>query len=319
MSVHEFLEEFGGLPVFTFPESADAPASLPEVSAVAWRLSHDPYGDGEESSFEELWERFTGAVDLSGVRALIIGQWGEAYDNTSEIVVSAIVAAKDRFTGLRAVFLGEIAQEEAEISWIQQSDVSPLLTAFPALEVLIVRGGSELEFPVVRHEALRELRLESGGLPAEVVRGVCGSDFPALESLVLWLGVPEYGGDYEIGDLAGALSGARFPRLRHLGLQNSEIQDEIAAAVAAAPVVAGLESLDLSMGTLTDTGAEALVTGQPLTHLKKLDLEHHFLTPAMAERVRTTLTQQGVEVVIGESERLAQYEDRVWRYAAVTE
>ncbi|MGG2459990.1 STM4015 family protein [Streptomyces sp. RGM 3693] len=319
MSVHEFIEEFDGLPVFTFPESADAPDPLPEAGAVAWRLAHDPYGDGEDNSFEELWKRFVKAVDLSGVRALIIGQWGEAYDDTSEVVVSAIVAAKDRFTDLRAVFLGEIAQEESEISWIQQSDVSPLLTAFPALEVLTVRGGTELEFPAVRHEALRELRLESGGLPAEVVRGVCGSDLPALESLVLWLGVPEYGGDYEMGDLAGVLSGARFPRLRHLGLQNSEIQDEIATAVAAAPVVAGLESLDLSMGTLTDTGAEALLVGQPLTHLKKLDLEHHFLTAAMAERLRTTLTQQGVEVVIGKSETTEQDDDRVWRYAAVTE
>ncbi|WP_411122053.1 STM4015 family protein [Streptomyces sp. x-19] len=319
MTVHEFSEEFGGLPVFTLPEPADAPTALPAAGAVAWRLAFDPYDDGGFDSFDELWQRFTSTVDLSGVRALVIGQWGEAYDESSAIVVSAVVAAKDRLTSLRAVFLGDIAQEQSEISWIQQSDVSPLLTAFPALEVLTVRGGSELEFPAVRHASLRELRFESGGLPADAVRGICASDFPALESLVLWLGVPEYGGDYEIDDLAGVLSGARFPRLRHLGLQNSEIQDEIATAVAAAPVVAGLESLDLSMGTLTDGGAEALLVGQPLTHLKKLDLQHHFLTAAMADRLRTTLAQQGVEVLIGSSEQAEQDEDQVWRYAAVTE
>ncbi|MFE7313307.1 STM4015 family protein [Streptomyces sp. NPDC057555] len=319
MSVHEFIEEFGGLPVFTFPEPAGTPAPLPEPGTVAWRISYDPYGDGEDGSFEELWSRFTTAVDLSGVRALIVGQWGEAYDDTSEVVVTALVAAKERLAGLRALFLGEIAQEQAEISWIQQSDISPLLTAFPALERLSVRGGEGLVFPAVRHEALRELRFESGGLPAAAVRGICESDLPALESLVLWLGVPEYGGDYEIGDLAGALSGARFPRLRHLGLQNSEIQDEIATAVASAPVVAGLESLDLSMGTLTDAGAEALLAGQPLTHLARLDLEHHYLTAAMAERVRTALTAQGVEVVMGESEEPDEDGEEVWRYAAVTE
>ncbi|MFC7639817.1 hypothetical protein ACFQX6_01220 [Streptosporangium lutulentum] len=39
------------------------------------------------------------------------------------------------------------------------------------------------------------------------------------------------------------LSGERLPTLKHLGLQDSEIQDEIASAVASAPVVARLESL----------------------------------------------------------------------------
>lgn len=185
MTVHEFSEEFGGLPVFTFPEPADAPTALPAAGAVAWRLAFDPYDDGGFDSFDELWQRFTSTVDLSGVRALVIGQWGEVYDESSAIVVSAVVAAKDRLTSLRAVFLGDIAQEQSEISWIQQSDVSPLLTAFPALEVLTVRGGSELEFPAVRHASLRELRFESGGLPADAVRGICASDFPALESLVL--------------------------------------------------------------------------------------------------------------------------------------
>ncbi|GAA4600549.1 hypothetical protein GCM10023195_00170 [Actinoallomurus liliacearum] len=38
--------------------------------------------------------------------------------------------------------------------------------------------------------------------------------------------------------------------------------------MASAPVVARLEVLDLSMGTLSDDGATALLSGQPLTHLK---------------------------------------------------
>ncbi|MEV0369042.1 STM4015 family protein [Streptomyces sp. NPDC050636] len=317
MSIHEHVEELDGLPVHDFPQDTADTTALPEPGAVAWRLSVDPYED--EETFAECWQRFTEAVDLSGVRALVIGQWGETYENSSAVVVAAVVAAKDRLSGLRAIFLGDMVMEESEISWIQQSDVTPLLTSFPALRSLSVRGGDGLVFPSVRHEALRELRFESGGLPAAAVRGICESDFPALESLTLWLGVPGYGGDYEVKDLAAALSGSRFPALRHLGLQNSEIQDEIAAAVGAAPVVAGLETLDLSMGTLTDTGAEALLGGQPLTHLKKLDLDHHYLTDAMVRRVREALEPSGVEVVIDERGEEDEDDGTVWRYAAVTE
>ncbi|MFI0710114.1 STM4015 family protein [Streptomyces inhibens] len=319
MSIHQHVEEWDGLPVHDFPQATDDMSALPEPGAVAWRLSVDPYDDSDDETFEQRWQRFTESVELSGVRALILGQWGEAYDESSEVVVAAVVAAKDRLTGLRAIFLGELVAEQAEISWIQQSDVTPLLTAFPALTRLTVRGGSGLVFPSVRHDALRELRFESGGLPAAAVRGICESDFPALESLVLWLGVPEYGGDYEIGDLASVLSGSRLPALRHLGLQNSEIQDEIATAIGSAPVVAGLRTLDLSMGTLTDAGAEALLAGQPLTHLKKLDLDHHYLTDAMVHRVREALEPSGVEVVIDERGEEDEDDGTVWRYAAVTE
>nr|BFE77741.1 hypothetical protein GCM10020093_003420 [Planobispora longispora] len=155
---------------------------------------------------------------------------------------------------------------------------------------------------------------ESGGLPAEVVRAVGASEFPALEDLDLWLGVEEYGGDATVADLGPILSGERLPALRCLGLQDSEIQDEIAAAVATAPVVARLETLALAMGTLTDAGAEALLTGQPLTHLRRLDLSHHFLSEEMAERLRAALP--GVEVDL--SDRQEADEDD-WRYVAISE
>ncbi|MFV2179968.1 leucine-rich repeat domain-containing protein, partial [Actinomadura sp. LOL_011] len=50
----------------------------------------------------------------------------------------------------------------------------------------------------------------------------------------------------------------------------------------------------LAMGTLTDRGAEALLSGQPLTHLRKLDLHHHYMSEPMMERLRAALP--GVEV-----------------------
>jgi hypothetical protein len=203
--------------------------------------------------------------------------------------------------------------EESEISWIEQSDITPLPTAFPNLERLEVRGGTGLGLQPLRSDTLKVLRFEAGGLPAGVVRAVGASDLPNLEHLEMWLGVDDYSGDATVADLAPVLSGERLPSLRHLGLCNSELQDEIAAAVAGAPVVAGLESLDLSMGVLTDEGAEALLSGQPLTHLKRLDLHHHFLGDEMVKRVRATLP--GVDVDLGEHQRPRDE----WRYVAVSE
>jgi hypothetical protein len=311
----QHVPELNGLPTHDFPPP-DSTAALPAAGSVAWRLSVDPYGDGQEE-FEDHWRRFTETVDLGAVRALIVGVWGEAYDAKSDVVIDLILAAKDRLSALEALFIGDQEQEENEISWIEQSDVTPLLQAFPGLRVLGIRGGSELAFPAVRHTALRELRIETGGLPREVVQGIAASELPGLERLELWLGDPNYGGDTEVADLAPLLDGRALPVLRHLGLQNSPVQDEIAAAVAAAPVVAGLSSLSLSMGVLTDAGAEALLSGQPLGHLKRLDLHHHFLSDAMMHRLADALP--GVEVDVSGQEEPEEYRGEVWRYVAVAE
>ncbi|MGW4315068.1 STM4015 family protein [[Kitasatospora] papulosa] len=293
MSDADRLHELLGLPAVEFQREAEE-ATRPPAGAVAWRVSVDPY-DGDVA-WEAEFEAFLEAVDPSGVEALIIGQWGESYEETSAYPIGLVVAAADRLTSLRAVFVGDLVAEEAEISWIEQSDVTALLTAFPQLTHLGVRGGTGLTFPPVKHDSLRGLVIESGGLPAEALRGLLDSELPALESLDLWLGVSSYGGDVVVPDLAPLLAGARFPRLSHLGLRNSELQNEIASAIASAPVVAQLRTLDLSNGTLGDEGAAALLEGQPLTHLTSLDLHHHFLTEPMERRVAEALEPHGVSV-----------------------
>ncbi|MHB9861627.1 STM4015 family protein [Streptomyces sp. YIM S03343] len=318
MSPVEHLKELHGLPAYDFP-APGAQQELPEAGAVAWRLAADPYGDRMEGEFGEVWDRFVGSVDLSAVRAIVVGQWDEPYDNDSGVVVQRLVDARDRLTSLRAVFIGDLEMEESEISWIEQSDVTPVLDAYPLLEEFGIRGGTDLRFPAVRHQHLRTLRIEAGGLPGEVVRGIAASELPALETLEIWLGVDGYGGDATVADLAPILTGGQFPALRHLGVRNSEIQDEIAAAVASAPVVAQLESLSLSLGTLTDTGAEALLGGQPLTHLKRLDLHHHFLSAAMTDRVRTAFESAGTDVDLSEQLSPQRWQDEEWRYVAVSE
>ncbi|MEU3048157.1 MULTISPECIES: STM4015 family protein [unclassified Streptomyces] len=317
MTIGDHMKEWGGLPVADFAgPGAQPPAPLPEAGAVAWRISADVY-DGEES-WPESFARFLRSVDASRVRALVVGGWWtEDCDTANTELVELLVAAADRLPALRALFVGDVTYEECEISWIHQSDMGPLLRAYPRLEEFGVRGGEGLAFPPLAHSALRRLRIETGGLSKEVVRGVAASELPALEDLDLWLGTSWYGADAEVADLEPFLSGARLPSLRRLALRNSEIQSEIAAALAGAPVVARLSELDLSMGTFGDEGAAALLEGQPLTHLARLDLHHHFLSPEVAGRLRSALEPYGVEVDL--SDGIEERGGREERYTAVAE
>ncbi|XIE80948.1 STM4015 family protein [Streptomyces sp. SBR177] len=321
MTIGNYLREFHDLPVFEFPApGAEGEArELPDPASVAWRLSAATYAEPGDEEWEELFPRFLDTVDTAKVRAVVVGGWNEAYENSSAAIVEALVAARDRLPALEAVFLGDMLSEDCEISWIIQSDVTPLLAAYPGLLDLGVRGAGELAFPPVRHEALRRLVVQSGGLPGSVVRDIGACDFPALEHLELWLGRDDYGNDCTPADLEPILAGTRPPALRYLGLRNSDTQDEVAAAVAHAPVVTRLEELDLSMGELTDQGAEALLAGQPLTHLRRLGLAHHFMSEEAAGRITAALAPHGVAVDVSDRQVPEEYNGRTWRYTAVGE
>ncbi|MFI8521015.1 STM4015 family protein [Streptomyces sp. NPDC085481] len=319
MTVSHYLQELDGLPSFDFPER-EADGTLPDAASVAWRLSTPTYCDEGDEQWEQRFARFVEAVDTTRVRALIVGGWDEAYETSSAGIVEALVGAKDEFPALEAVFLGDMLSEDCEISWIVQSDVTPLLAAYPRLTTLGVRGSTELAFPPVRHEGLRRLVVETGGLPAALVRDIAACDLPALEHLELWLGTDWYGGDSTPGDLEPVLAGDRLPALRYLGLRNCVTQDAVAAAVAGAPVVARLAELDLSMGTLTDAGGQALLDGQrSLAHLKRLDLSHHYLSEEMSERIVAALAPHGVDVDVADRQQPDEYDGELNRYTAVGE
>lgn len=307
MTIHEHVKTFHGLPVTDFD------TNTPATGPTAWRVFVGTYGADVE--FAEQWARFLDTVDTASVTALVIGPWGqELFDEAADPVIDLIAGANDRLPALTGIFLGDIIMEEAEISWIRQGDITPLLTAYPQLTELVVRGNEGLTLTPVRHNALRFLRFESGGLPGEVVRGVAKSTLPALRELSLWLGVNDYGATWQHADLEPVLAGTGLGALRHLGLQNSDRQNDLARLVAASTVVRQLESLDLSMGTLTDEGAEPLLT---LTHLADLDLHHHFLSDEMVERLEEALS--GVRLDLSEQCAPDHYDDELSYYTAIAE
>lgn len=309
------LTRFHDLPVHEY-EAQDGrrPRRLPEPASVAWKVS--AYW---EQTFAPLWRSFLDDVRTEDVTALVIGSWWDDWDeNGIGPNLDLILAEAHRFPRLRALFLVDVESEEAEISWIKLCDLTPVLDAWPRLEELGLRGGEDLTLRPVRHDHLRTLRIESGGLPAAPVRALASCVFPALNRLDLWLGTAMYGADTTATDVKALLATiGQGGQLRHLGLKNSDMQDAVASVVAEAPVVAGLTSLDLGMGTLGDEGATALLTGQPLTHLRHLDLRHHFMTEGLSGRLRGALEPHGVAVDLVPARRLSYDPER--RYVAVGE
>lgn len=238
-------KEFHGRPLVDFDPDRRARTVQ---QGPAWHLSAAVSGPPE---FHEVFERFVKAVDTTRVTTLVLGFTG--FDGPA--AATLLLDAAERFPQLRTLFLGDVG----DFFNIWQTDLTPVLERFPLLERLEVRGKQGWELSPFHHAALKTLRFESCGLPSDVARAVAASDLPGLEQLDLWLGIDDGQGEVaDEFDLAPILSGERLPALRHLGLENSAIQDEMADLLATAPVVARLRSLSLALGTLTDRGAESL-------------------------------------------------------------
>ncbi|MCE5279449.1 MAG: STM4015 family protein [Planctomycetaceae bacterium] len=275
MTIHDHEEFFADLPVRNFNDQEDASVG----ASFAWRIALDWQQVDDGMTFEGVFDSFLMKRGADQVTALIIGDWGHAGEgDASKEVIDHLVKASKRLGAMRALFVGEITYEESEISWIHQSDVSPVLQAYPRLEVLRLRGGIDLSLGPARHATLRSLVIETGGLPPNILTELASSDLPQLEHLELWLGDSGYGWGSSMDDLAPVLSGRLFPKLQYLGLRDSEVADEVAAAVAQSPLLERISVLDLSLGTLGDAGAAALAKSPAVGNLKLLDVSHHYLS-----------------------------------------
>ncbi|MEH2228784.1 MAG: HEAT repeat domain-containing protein [Nostoc sp.] len=194
---------------------------------------------------------------------------------------------------IKALFYGPY-DIDYHISWTAIQDISLILKGFPNLEMLLVRGGDERhtysepweKFISLRHEHLKVLIVETGGLGRDKIAQILSLELPELEHLELWLGSEEYGGNSSIDDLMPILSGDLFPKLTYLGLRNSEYANNIAAAIVNSPVIYTIKVLDLSLGDLGDEGAEALLNCPAVNQLDILNISNSCLTEEMVERLK---------------------------------
>jgi uncharacterized protein (TIGR02996 family) len=284
----------------------------------AW-LGHDYFADTDASTdLMDTHALFSALLSLPSMRLLqelTVGLWR---DDEGQCDYGGLFTAlaRVRLTALRRLFVGDFRYpSQIEISWTNLGDLSQIHSALPRLQELVLQGGGmklgTFEFP-----DLRTFEVRTGGLSSENIRSIASARWPKLERLEVWFGDRQYGFDGSVEAIEPILAGEGIPRVRHLGLKNAEFTDAICARLAGAEVLGQLESLDLSMGLMTDEGAAVLAAARPrLRHLKTLDVSRNFLT------TRGTALLKGIckEVRCGKQNEPDVWDGEEHRYVSVGE
>ena len=280
-----------------------------------YSYEYEEYEDGKKGA-ETMLAEIMADAEFASLEELVIGCWGEAWEDNPQPIVDGIVANAEQFSHIKSIFFGDMDFEECEVSWIMQADYSKLWAAMPQLERFIVKGSNDLVLGEISHENLKTLEVICGGLPVEVLNSIKSAKLPSLEKLLLYVGVEDYGFTGDLSDIKALLSESDFPKLTYLGITDSEIQDDICAAVLESKYINQITTLDLSMGTLTDKGGAMLLEKLPsLDNIKTVDLQYHFMTDDMMKKL-TALDQ---DVCVDDQEEMEEYDGEVWLYPMLTE
>ncbi len=280
-----------------------------------YSYSWEEYDDGDKDAGTMIAD-IMADKELPKLEEIIIGCWGESWDNSAQQIVDGIVENKDKFSHVKSLFIGDMDFEECEVSWIEQADYSALWAALPQLEKLTIKGSTNLSLGKVEHANLKSLEIICGGLPKEVLQSIAGAKLPQLNTLSLYIGVEDYGFDGGVEDVKQMLETSDFPKLVSLGIMDSEIQDEIAQVVCECKYMKQLKTLELSLGTLTDKGGEVLLKTLPdYKNIKEVDLQYHYMSEDMMEKL------QGLdaEVNVDDRQEDEEYDGEIWRYPMLTE
>jgi uncharacterized protein (TIGR02996 family) len=201
-----------------------------------------------------------------------------------------------------------------QTSWTDLGDLSKLYPHLEKLEELCIHVG-KMKLGTIRLPSLRHFEVKTGGFSKGNMKSVLGATWPKLETLILFFGDDNYGGDCTVDDVRPLLDGASVPNVTYLGLCNAMFQDDIAQAIVGAKVTKRLKALDLSSGTMGDAGAQALLDGaKELTHLEKLDVSENYLSDEMVEKLRAVFGNRLDAIDQGD-----QNEDPEDRYVQVAE
>lgn len=185
--------------------------------------------------------------------------------------------------------------------------------AFPRLQKLTVEGGypqlESLAFP-----EMREFKVYTGGLPQSTIKVIANATWPKIEKLEILFGMENYGFSGSVADLAPIFAAKGLPKLTHLGLMNAEITDAICEAVVKSKILPQLKTLDLSMGCMTEKGAQILSENKKmLQHLETLNVDDN----AMEASCEALLKGLCKNVIFGSQEIDKADED--WVYTSVGE
>ena len=217
------------------------------------------------------------------------------------------------FHALDDLFVGDFEYPtECEMSWAELGDLSTLWRAVPKLKRLKLRGLVR-DFGVIELPALTHFTWETSGHARQNLASLLDARLPKLEHLELWFGDPNYGAECSVDDVRPLLH-RDLPLVTSLGLKNFEFTDGLVEPLLGSPLLPRLRRLDLSLGCLTDEGADELLRGRArLSHLEVLDLSRNVLSDAHFAELKTLCREVRLE-----GQRRDEMDDDM-RYVAVGE
>ncbi|MGD1910769.1 MAG: HEAT repeat domain-containing protein [Rivularia sp. (in: cyanobacteria)] len=244
------------------------------------------------------------------IKALVIGFW---YTKGLSLV-DALLNASENLTNLKALCIENIHDREYYLT--ENINISYLLLAYPNLEVIKIsfsnfisytcdKNRLGLEINSIRHEKLKALIIECEIIDFELIDEICNLELPALEYFELWSITDEKGLTYSrmgIKELMQVFSKI-FPKLKYLGIRNckNNLEDinHVPFGIVDSSIIENLVELDLSMGSINDEGAAALLNCPFINNLDTLDVSDNYLSDEMVERLK----QLDIEVIADRQDR----------------
>ncbi len=212
-------------------------------------------------------------------------QFRDEYEITDYIqnkTCEFIIDRGRKFTELTHLILGNYYMDDYEHTFYSVNLFHELIENFPKIEHLLVRGGFGHSPKTHRdkfiHTNLKSLTIQTFGFSNAYLNQILRTyEFPNLNYLEIHLGTEYYGGTDKIYPFTDLFAG-KYPSLKHLGLIDSDITEEIAYELAHSSVIEQLDSLDFSYGSLTDEGLDIFLNSPKIKSLKKLKLHSNHLT-----------------------------------------
>lgn len=313
LDTYSAVTEWRGLEVLNYSIGD----SIPAGSLI--RIATD-YRDGTTS--KEKFEALFACEDISNCEGLVLGVYQsnddeeEVWENAYAATIPRIVDNADQFPKMKHLFVGDFdAEIHLDISMATGGSVGELLNTFPGLENLHMRSSDPLLFSSVRHACLRTLYIEGSGISDVFVNSLSQCVFPELTELVLCPGGDDYGGmGNNIQPLISFIKTNPFPSLKKLGICSSSAIDKVIEHLAGSECLSQLESLDLSLGALSDKGADILLTDASFQNLKSLDLFHNYISEEKRNQFKSVFPNTEVNTDIGRAEP-----GDDWRYVGISE
>ena len=296
---------FAGKPIQDYTISIN-----PKTAVKVW-CEYD-----DEVSMNQKLDKLAAAPNVAEMDTLVIGAWPSAGEGSKPPMLDKLIELKDTFSGLKHLFIGDMDSEDCEMSWINQGDYTGFYKHFPALETFGIKGAEGLKLGKINLPNLKNLVIETGGINHSVIKDIIDSDLKNLRHLELWLGTEDYGCTVEIEHLEPILNG-EFPALKYLGLKNYYKQDELAVKLQGAKVINGLHTLDMSMGTMKDTGAEALFNNNELVNLEYINCRHHYISNEWMSKLQWKFSKDKIN--LEGQEEADQYSDETYYYVEIGE